>query len=1008
MHEKFQMSSLGELTFFLGLQVKQKKDDTFISQDKYVDEILKKFGFIEAKTASTPIETQKPLLKDEDGEEVDVHMYRYQVNPKVSHLHAVKRIFRDCNEKKLIQMVKIHTDKNVTDLLIKGFDSTAMAKTINEEAQLHAKVDGKKIAVTESSVRRDLRLADEEDDVVHKELGDKLVRAATTASSIEAEQDNGGGPRCQETMRDITAQTRFESVSKHSNFSLLARGNTLRIDEDSLKLDELMTLCTTLQNKVLDLEKTTTTQRNEITSLKRRVKKLEKKIMSRTHRLKRLYKVGLTARVESFGNEESLGEYASKQERRIDAIDADEEITMVSVQDEVVSNDADKEMFDVDVLEDEVWKLQKGYKVLEWKFYDSCEPSRSVVSRVLPAVAPIPIDTTSTPCWVIIYINPLNLSSVSFGVDAAMEIKEKHQVFTTASEDISATRQKLMLLVTAVKYLPYEWKTYTLIWRNKANLEEHSLDDLFNSLRIYEAKVNHSSSPGNPTQNIAFVSSSNTDNTTDSVSAATSVFVVCAQLPVSSHPNIDSLSNAVIFSFFASQSTSPQLDNEDLKQIDVDDLEEIDLRWQMAMLTMRAKRFLQKTGRNLECRSPKDTRRTGAAEPQRRHVPVETSTSNALVSECDGIGSYDWSYQAEEKPANFALMAISSSSSASDNEEPTQCPAKPAQDISHATRPMAPIIEDWVSDSEDESEPNDPQSAPSFVQTSEHVKSSRHSAQPVEVPILDATPKPTISKTNVLPKSNPISVTTARLVSAVVPKIMTSNSSPKVTTVKASVVSVVKGKKENMSYFSDFEELNGGYVTFGGNPKGGKISEVYPQKFLKTVIHVLLVRKASNTEPLAEAVNTAYYVQNRVLVTKLQNKTPYELLHSRTPSIGFMRSFGCLVTILNILDPLGKFKGKVDEGFLVGYSVNSKSFRVFNSRTRIVQETLNVNFLENKPNIAGTGPTWLFDIDSLTRTMNYQPVTVGNQSNLSVGFQEEFDAEKAEEKDTQQYMLFPV
>ncbi|GKC72688.1 uncharacterized mitochondrial protein-like protein [Tanacetum coccineum] len=113
------MSSIGELTFFLGLQVQQKKDGIFISQDKYVDEILKKFGFTEVKIASTPIETQKPLLKDENGEEVDVHMYRsmigslmyltssrpdimfavcacarYQVNPKVSHLYAVKRIFR--------------------------------------------------------------------------------------------------------------------------------------------------------------------------------------------------------------------------------------------------------------------------------------------------------------------------------------------------------------------------------------------------------------------------------------------------------------------------------------------------------------------------------------------------------------------------------------------------------------------------------------------------------------------------------------------------------------------------------------------------------------------------------------------------------------------------------------------------------------------------------------------------------------------------------------------------
>ncbi|GJS27805.1 putative ribonuclease H-like domain-containing protein [Tanacetum coccineum] len=119
MHKKFQMSSMGELTFFLGLQVKQKEDGIFISQDKYVTEILKKFDFIDVKTASTPIETQKFFLKDEDGEEVDVHLYRsmfgslmyltssrpdimfamcacarYQINPKVSHLHAVKRIFR--------------------------------------------------------------------------------------------------------------------------------------------------------------------------------------------------------------------------------------------------------------------------------------------------------------------------------------------------------------------------------------------------------------------------------------------------------------------------------------------------------------------------------------------------------------------------------------------------------------------------------------------------------------------------------------------------------------------------------------------------------------------------------------------------------------------------------------------------------------------------------------------------------------------------------------------------
>ncbi|GJR46946.1 putative ribonuclease H-like domain-containing protein [Tanacetum coccineum] len=125
----------------------------------------------------------------------------------------------------------------------------------------------------------------------------------------------------------------------------------------------------------------------------------------------------------------------------------------------------------------------------------------------------------------------------------------------------------------------------------------------------------------------------------------------------------------------------------------------------------------------------------------------------------------------------------------------------------------------------------------------------------------------------------------------------------------------------------------------------------------------------------AEAVSTACYVQNRVLVTKPHNKTPYELLHGRPPSISFMRPFGCPVTILNTLDPLGKFDGKADEGFFVGYSINSKAFRVFNTRTRKVEENLHINFLENKPNVAGNGPDWLFDIDLLQTFMNYGAFT---------------------------------
>ncbi|GJR04030.1 putative ribonuclease H-like domain-containing protein [Tanacetum coccineum] len=135
----------------------------------------------------------------------------------------------------------------------------------------------------------------------------------------------------------------------------------------------------------------------------------------------------------------------------------------------------------------------------------------------------------------------------------------------------------------------------------------------------------------------------------------------------------------------------------------------------------------------------------------------------------------------------------------------------------------------------------------------------------------------------------------------------------------------------------------------------------------------------------AEAVNTACYVQNRVLVVKPHNKTPYELFHGRTPTLSFMRPFGCPVTILNTIDHLGKFDGKADEGFFIGYSLNSKAFRVFNSRTRIVEENLHIRFSESTPNVVGTGPDWLFDIDVLTRIMNYEPIVTSTQSNGFTG-----------------------
>nr|GEY26045.1 hypothetical protein [Tanacetum cinerariifolium] len=242
--------------------------------------------------------------------------------------------------------------------------ATVKAKTVNREGHLQALVDGKKVIISKSIIRRDLQLEDAEgvdylpntvifeqltlmgkprrkvteiphpsdpisvaDEAVNEEMDGSLEKSTTTDTSLDVEQDrgnisktqskatpnepgsqgtsSGGGPRCQESIGDTVAQTRSKRVSKISNDLLPARVNTPRSSEDSLKLNELIELCTKLQQRVLDLETTKTTQALKIDSLKRRVKKLKRRKRSRTHGFKRLYKFGLPARVES-SEDESL------------------------------------------------------------------------------------------------------------------------------------------------------------------------------------------------------------------------------------------------------------------------------------------------------------------------------------------------------------------------------------------------------------------------------------------------------------------------------------------------------------------------------------------------------------------------------------------------------------------------------------------------------------------------------------------------------------------------------
>nr|GEX51616.1 putative ribonuclease H-like domain-containing protein [Tanacetum cinerariifolium] len=293
------------------------------------------------KTASTSMETSKPLMKDEIAEDdapFDLEAYTdsdyagvsldrksttggcqflrsglisWQCKKQTIVANSTTEA-EDSYEKKLSQMIKIHTDHNVVDLLRKAFDVSSRLYTNddwNEVKQL---------------LRMELR----------------LTLATTTATSLDEKQDRGnisktqskitpnepsslgtslsGGPRGKDTMGDTIAQTRSENISKQFNNPPLLRVNTLRSVEDSLKLKEFMEIYTNLQQRVVDLENTNTVQAQEISSLKRRVKRLEKKRRSRTHGLKRLYKIGLSARVESSVKEQSLGEEdAFKQGKNI-------------------------------------------------------------------------------------------------------------------------------------------------------------------------------------------------------------------------------------------------------------------------------------------------------------------------------------------------------------------------------------------------------------------------------------------------------------------------------------------------------------------------------------------------------------------------------------------------------------------------------------------------------------------------------------------------------------------
>ncbi|GJY56321.1 retrovirus-related pol polyprotein from transposon TNT 1-94 [Tanacetum coccineum] len=462
-----------------GLQVKQKEDGIFISQDKYVTEILKKFGFTDVKTASTPMETQKPLLKDEDGEEVDVHLYRsmigslmyltssrpdimfavcacarYQVNPKVSHLHAVKRIFRylkgqpklglwypkdspfdlvaytdsdyagasldrksslikvvclnslgvrliSCNARSRLWFANFHNRRTE---YVDAYVCYGQVKTVNEEQQLQALVGGKKIIITEATVRRDLQLEDAEgiDCLSNADIFEQLTLMGYEKLSQKLTFYKAFfSPQWKFLIHTVlqclsaktTAWNEFSSTMASAIICLATnqKFNFSKYTFESM-LKNLDNAGKFLMYPRRPKEKDTQVPQSSVPSDPTNVadeavnEEPKKKGGSRTHKLKRLYRVGRSARVVS-SEEASLGdqEDASKQGRKIDDIDKDAEITLV---DETQGRYGDEDMFGVNDLDgDEV--------VVESEVTDKAGEKRNIVEEAVAVTDAVTIPVSA-------------------------------------------------------------------------------------------------------------------------------------------------------------------------------------------------------------------------------------------------------------------------------------------------------------------------------------------------------------------------------------------------------------------------------------------------------------------------------------------------------------------------------------------------------------------------------------------------------------------------------------
>nr|GEX51664.1 hypothetical protein [Tanacetum cinerariifolium] len=521
-----------------------------------------------------------------------------------------------------------------------------------------------------------------------------------------------------------------------------------------------------------------------------------------------------------------------------------------------------------------------------------------------------------------------------------------------------------------LRSLPSEWNSHVMVWRNKSDLDTMNLNDLYNNFKIVEQEVRGTTSTNTSSQNMDFVSSPNPNNTNEVLAD----FGVSTASPQVSTAN---LSKATVYDFLANQLNGSQLVHEDLEQIHEEDLEEMDLKWQLALLSMRAKRV----PRNQE-------NRTKNQETIRRTVNVEDTYSKAMESdEEDKVNlllrkrerllnlvwiSFDWSYMADDEAlTNMAFMALSGSEA--------RCKYHQKERMVNGTN---------------------------------HSRVN-HNANTVPKAMLTRTGlKPVNSVRHVNPKRN-FQRTAAYNNRNFFKKVNTAKEKVNTGRPNSAVLNAVRANKgkvghshkqiedqgyfdsrcswhmtRNISYLTNFKEFDEGYVAFGGGAKGGKLAG-------KGTIRTATKDETSRIFK-SFIIEIENLVDKKVKIIRCDNGKEFK---NRV-----------INDFCEEKDNLGKFDRKSYEGFYVGYSTNSKGFRVYNTRTRKVEENMHIKFLENKLLIACDRPKWLFDIDTLTKSMNYVLVIAGTSFNDFSRKGASFDAGQSsmETRPSQDYILMPL